>query len=233
MYASQYSTSAIMDVRDACALALSRVIERIDTTIGGQRIKFNHVFDEWPTQDDKYDPPAACIVAPPEWEYSDSGEPKLLEDTVESVTTAITDPPSFGLYKTAEMLDQFGLQIRAGSAAMRSMLKLAVEDAFQLRDAAMYPKGQRYGLQLALPEYWGMTARASLRKGSNTDSEDAAMRNQREASFVISMQAPKVQLMAVWPMFMTIVEKTLTGDGRLINTASINPTATPPTMTRS
>ena len=218
MYASQYSTSAIMDVRDACALALSRVIERIDTTIGGQRIKFNHVFDEWPTQDDKYDPPAACIVAPPEWEYSDSGEPKLLEDTVESVTTAITDPPSFGLYKTAEMLDQFGLQIRAGSAAMRSMLKLAVEDAFQLRDAAMYPKGQRYGLQLALPEYWGMTARASLRKGSNTDSEDAAMRNQREASFIISMQAPKVQLGAVYPFDVTVTETLQSRDGRTLST---------------
>jgi len=233
MYASQFFPLAICDVRDACALALSRVIEAIDTTIGGQRIKFNHVFDEWPTQDDKYDPPAACVIAPPEWEYSDSGEPKLLEDTVQSFTTGADDPPSYGLYKTAEMLDQFGLQIRAGSAAMRSMLKLAVEDAFQLREAAMYPLRQRYGLQLDLPEYWGLTARASLLKGSNTDSEDAAMRNQREASFVISMQAPKVQLMAIWPMSITVTEKTFTGDGRLINSATIKPSDDPPTMTRS
>ena len=219
MLASQYSRIAICDVRDACALALSRVIEGIDEVIAGQRVKFNHVFDEWPTQEDKYDPPVACVLAPPEWEYSDSGSaPKLLEDTIESGDTGVNDPPSFGLYKTAEMLDQFGLQIRAGSTAMRSLLKLAIEDAFQTRNVTMDPNVPPYGLRLDLPEYWGLTARASLLKGSNTDSEDAAMRNQREASFIISMQAPKVQLGAVYPFDVTVTETLQSQDGRTITT---------------
>ena len=219
MRADQFSKSACMDVRDACALALSRVIEAIDEVIAGQRVRFNHVFDEWPTQEDKYDPPAACVLAPPEWEYSDSGSaPKLLEDTIESVDTGAKHPPSFGLYKTAEMLDQFGLQIRAGSTAMRSLLKLAIEDAFQTRNVTMDPNVPPYGLRLDLPEYWGLTARASLLRGSNTDSEDEAMRNQREASFVISVQAPKVQLGAVYPFDVTVTETLQSQDGRTLST---------------
>ena len=219
MRAGDYSQSACMDVRDACALALARVIEAIDRNIGGQRVHFAHVFDEWPTQEDKYDPPAACVMAPPEWTYSDSGgAPKLLEDTIQSKDTGPNDPPSYGLYKTAEMLDDFGLQIRAGSPAMRSLLKLAIEDAFQTRNVTMDPNVAPYGLLVPLPEYWGLTARAALQKGSNSDSEDAAMRNQREASFVISMQAPKVQLGAVYPFTPTVTEVLQTGDGRTIST---------------
>ena len=221
MHAGDYSQSACMDVRDACALALARVIEAIDRDIGGQRVHFTHVFDEWPTQEDKYDPPAACVMAPPEWTYSDSGgAPKLLEDSIESKDTGANDPPSFGLYKTAEMIDEFGLQIRAGSTAMRSLLKLAIEDAFQTRNVTMNPSVPPYGLLLDLPEYWGLTARAALQKGSNSDSEDAALRNQREASFVISMQAPKVQLGAVYLFTPTVTEVTPTGDGRIVTTAT-------------
>ena len=221
MRSCQYSKSASMDVRDACALALARVIQGIDTVVAGNRVKFNHVFDEWPTFEDKYDPPAACIVAPPEWKYDDAGSaPRLLDDTVESVNTGTADPPSYGLYKTAEMIDEFGLEIRAGSAAMRSLLKLTVEDAFQTRNVTMDPGGSKYGLLLDLPEYWGLTARASLLRGANTDSEDAAMRNQREAAFVISMQAPKVQLGAVYPFDVTITEQMKTQDGRVISTTT-------------
>jgi hypothetical protein len=221
MRAEQYSKSACMDVRDACAMALARVIQSIDVVIAGNRIKFNHVFDEWPTFEDKYDPPAACVAAPPEWTYDDSGSaPRLLEDTVESVNTGTADPPSYGLYKTAEMIDSFGLEIRAGSTAMRSLLKLAIEDSFQTRNVTMDPSGSKYGLLLDLPEYWGLTARASLLRGSNSDSEDSAMRNQRSATFIISMQAPKVQLGAVYPFEVTIMEQMQTQDSRVISTTT-------------
>ena len=221
MRVEQYSKSACMDVRDACAMALARVIQGIDVVIAGNRVKFTHVFDEWPTFEDKYDPPAACVVAPPEWTYDDSGSaPRLLEDTVESIDTGTADPPSYGLHKTAEMIDNFGLKIRAGSAAMRSLLKLAIEDSFQTRNVTMDPGGSKYGLLVDLPEYWGLTARVSLLRGANSDSEDAAIRNQREATFVISMQAPKVQLGAVYPFDVTITEQMQTQDGRVISTTT-------------
>ena len=221
MRAEQYSKSACMDVRDACAAALARVIAGIDRIIVGQHVKFNHVFDEWPRQEDKYDPPAACVMPPPEWEYADSGQVHLLENTVETTTDVVAgEPPSFGLYKTAEMLDDFGLSIRCGSSAQRSMLKLVVEEAFQTRNVTMDPNGAKYGLLVDLPEYWGLTARVTLQKGANTDSADAAARNEREASFIVRMQAPKVQLGAVYPMTMTIAETTKTGDGRTISTAT-------------
>jgi hypothetical protein len=221
MRAEQYSKSASMDVRDACALALTRVIQGIDRVIAGEHIKFNHVFDEWPRIEDKYDPPVACVMPPPEWDYSDSGSPNLIEASVESVTTVTTDPPSFGLFKTAEMLDQFVLAIRAGSVAKRSMLKLAIEEAFQTPKITMDPNGTRYGILLDLPEYWSLTARASLLKGANTDSEDAAQRNHREATFVVSIQAPKVQLAPVWPFTPTVTEIMKAPDGSTISTRTI------------
>jgi hypothetical protein len=222
MRAEQYSRSACMDVRDACAIALSRVIAEIDTVIAGQEVKFSSVFDEWPSFEDKYVSPAACILAPPEWSYDDSGSaPKLLErDTIESIDTGETDPPSFGLYKTAEMVDEFAVSIRAGSTAMRSLLKLAIEDAFQTRNVTMDPNVPPYGLLLPLPEYWGLTARASLKAGMNSDNEDSAARNQREATFTVRMQAPKVQLGAVYPFTATISEASQTLDGRTISTST-------------
>lgn len=228
MLEGQYSRRASMDVRDACALALRRVLEGIDRVIDGERIIFAHVFDEWPTFDDKYDSPAACVLPPPAWDYSDSDMvPHLLEDTVEPNPIPMpdegqTESPAYGLYKTAEMLDRFELIIRCGSTAKRSMLKLAVEDAFQTRKVMMDPAGQRYGLLLDLPEYWSLTARASLISGANTDSEDAAARNLREATFVVSMQAPKVQLGEVWPMAMTITKRMLSQDGATIRTEVFN-----------
>ena len=210
-----------MDVRDACALALSRVIQAIDKVIAGERVKFNHVFDEWPVFDDKYDPPAACVLAPPEYEYGDSNfVPRLLEDSIQTLAGTVPkgEAPSFGLYKTAEMIDSYFLAIRAGSAAMRSVLKLAVEDAFQSPTSPTDWTGPRYGILLQLPEYWGLTARASLLRASNVDSEDAAMRNQREATFTVRIQAPKVQLVAVHPFTATISEIFKDSQGRTIST---------------
>ena len=129
--------------------------------------------------------------------------PHLLEDTVIQVGTVL---PAFGLYKTAEMLDKFTLAIRATTAAQRSLLKLVVEEAFQTPNIMQDPQGQRYWLLLDLPEYWDLQARASLIGGSNSDSDDAAIRNQREATFTVSIQADKVQLGAVYPMALTVTK---------------------------
>ena len=141
--------------------------------------------------------------------------PHLLEDTVE-----MGDAYGYGLYKSAEMLDEFTLQIRATTSAQRSLLKLAIEDAFQTPNVMQDPQGQRYGLLLDLPEYWGLKARASLLSGSNSDSDDAAMRNQREATFVISMQADKVQLGEVYPMALTVTKTMKAPDGSVTETGA-------------
>jgi len=231
MRAEQYSQTAVMDVRDACALALRRVLEGIDKMIGGQQIKFVRVFDEWPTFDDYQDTPTACVVPPSEWTYDDSGcTPKLMEQTIETAEDAVEgEPPSFGLWKTAEMVDQFMVQLRVATPELRSMFKLAVEDAFQALNLTMNPNEQRYGLLLDLPEYWGLQARASLLSGMNIDDEDQAMRNRRDARFVVSMQATKVQLGAVYPQALTIRKEVQTQAGETISALTI----TLPTPQRS
>jgi hypothetical protein len=227
MLREEYSHTATMDVRDACALALKRLLLSIDRTIEGEHIQFAQVFDEWPTSDDKFDCPAACVLPPPEWRYDDTGgTPKLMEQTIEPLpiptpADGAIVPPAFGLFKTAEMLDEFGIILRTTTTAKRSMLKLAVEEAFQTANVTMDPNGQRYGLLLDLPEYYDLKARASLLRGQNSDSDDAAMRNQREATFVVSMQAPKVQVGAVWPLALTVTRATQTADGATISTAVV------------
>jgi len=233
MQATDYSRSAIMDVRDACALAITRVIQNVSRLVDGQVVKFNHVFDQWPAPGEEYDPPAACVVGPPEWAYDPDAalSPALLEDTVETITPATPVPPSFGLWRTGEMTDRFTVALRAGSSAMRSRLKLMVEDAFQHlvmpgdvvgEQDLLFPNEQsRYGLLLHLQEYWGMTARASLIGGANSDSEDAAMRNQREATFVVSVQAPKVELHAVPIMAITVIKNITDLIGNPISTSPV------------
>lgn len=212
-----YSRTATMDARDAMALALARLLEGIDRQIGGERIKFARVYDEWPSPDDKYDCPAACILSAPEWTYDDSGDtPKIMEQTLEANADPSgenDDPPNYALYKTAEVLEQFSLVLRVNTVAQRSMLKLAVEEVFQTRNITMDPCGQRYGLLLDLPEYYGLQARASLLRGQNSDNDDSAMRNQREATFIVSMQTAKVQVGGVWPFAATITRNTQTATG--------------------
>jgi len=236
MLRSEYSRTATMDSRDACAAALKRILVGIDREINGERIKFAQVFDEWPSYDDKYDCPAACVLPPPEWTYDDTSTPKLMEQTVElqPIPAPIGDPsdpaqepPAFGLWKTAEMLDQFQIVLRASTPAQRAMLKLAIAEAFQTPNVGMDPGGQRYGLLVDLPDYYGITARAAIQRGQNSDNEDSAARNQREATFVVSMQTAEVQVGGVWPMGLTITRKTQTGDGQPISTGVI--TIPPPT----
>jgi hypothetical protein len=231
MRAEQYSQSAVMDVRDACALALRRVVEGIDRHIGGEHVKFVRVFDEWPDFMDVQQTPTACIVPPQGWEYDDAAfTPKLMEQTIETWTVDVAgEPPAFGLYKTAEMKDEFLLAMRLSSPAMRSVYKLAVEEAFQTANVTMDPDGQKYGLLVDLPEYWGMGARFSLIRGENIDDEDAAGRNRRDAQFVISAQAPKVQLGAVYTMGLSITKVLQTQVGGTI----LSETKTFPPQTRS
>ena len=71
MDASEYPHTATMDVRGACALALSRVILAVDKRVDGEHVKFNHVFDEWHSDSDEFDPPAACILSTPQWDYAE------------------------------------------------------------------------------------------------------------------------------------------------------------------
>ena len=203
MTREQYSRRATMDVRDACALALSRLLAGIDVVIDGQRVRFTQVYDQWPTPDDKYVPPVACVLPPDRWKYDDSiMTPHCLEETWEH-----DDDSGWALYKTAEMVNTFSVGIRTTSSAGRTIIKLALEDAFQSPGLLMdQTNGPRYGVVLPLPEYWGLHASAWLLDGSNSDSDDAAMRSHREATFSVKMQCSKVQLGPCVPAAMTITK---------------------------
>lgn len=203
MVRENYSRRATLDVRDACAMALQRVLEAIDVVLDGERVTFTAVYDQWPTADDQYVPPVACVLPPDNWKYDDGlFTPTCLEDTWEHDATT-----GWALYKTAEMIDTFTVGLRTTSSAMRSLLKLALENSFQASGVLMdQSKGPHYGIVVDLPEYWGLKAQAWLIDGSNSDNEDSAMRNQREATFSVRMQCSKVQLGPCNPATMTITK---------------------------
>jgi hypothetical protein len=199
MEIEKYSRSASMDVRDAMAMALRRLIEEIRFA-GCQETSFQEVFDDWPSFLDTEVLPAACIL-PGSWKYDASSmTPKLLEDTWEP-----QGMPGWGLYKTAECMGDLQVMVRTNLPAERPKLMRAFEDSFQAPGLLMNTSvGARYGLLRPMPEYYGMDARFALLAGNVLDSEDSALREKRDALFTISAIAAKVQLGPVWPMALSI-----------------------------
>ena len=194
---AQFSRTASLDARNALAMALRRHIEAL-TFAGSQAQQFAEVFEEWPSFNDSEALPAACVL-PGEFKYGDAHmTPRLLEDTWEP-----KGMPGWALLKTAELMCEFQLVLRTNLPAERPVLMRAIEESFQ------NDTDQRYGIIVDLPEYYQLTGRFVLLSGSVIDNEDTAMREKRDAAFTISATAPKVQVVPVWPMALSI-SKTLT-----------------------
>lgn len=205
---AEYSRKADRDARDAMALTLRRHIERL-TFAGSQAQRFEEVFDEWPSFLETEICPSACVL-PGEFRYGDSNmTPRLLEDTWEP-----KGMPGWALLKTAEIQADFQLAVRTNLIAERAIIMRAVEDGFQ--DGLV----QRYGIVLPMPEYYGLSARFALTGGSVIDNEETAMREKRDAAFTISVYAPKVQVMPVWPMSLSVTKTTVDSEGDVISSST-------------
>lgn len=206
----RFSRTATLDVRDALAAALRRVVEDL-RFVGSQTDRFAEVFDVWPSFLETAVFPAAAIV-PGGFKFVDSSTtPKLLEETWEPQGL-----PGWGLYKTSECQTELSLVIRTDLVGERPALMRAVEDAFQDPQLNMAKNGPRYGLVKTLPDYYGVNARFAVLDGSVIDSEDSAMRERRDAVFTISASAPRVQVGPVFPLALRITKTTLDPAGNTI-----------------
>jgi len=195
MAKDEFSRTATMDVRGAMAATLARYIAglKFDTLDGGPDLQFAEVFDEWPSYLDRAVPPSGCVL-PSSWKYGAAVlTPVLIEDTWEP-----KGEPGWGLWKTAEAEVEFELSFRTTSAVERGKLILGIEDAFQSTSQ------EANRVVLPLPDYYGLDARYSLLSARVIDSEDQAIREQRDAVMTISAQADKVVLRPVFPMSLTI-----------------------------
>ena len=200
---AQFSRKASIGLRNALAVALGRLVQDL-TFPGSQAQNFAAVYDEWPDFLETGVFPAACIL-PGEFKYTDSQmTPALLEETWEP-----QGMPGWGLQKTAELQTDFQLVVRTNLPGERAQLMQAVEDLFQSQGNLMDTTGPRYGLLVTLPEYYGISARFTLLSGSVMDNEDTAMREKRDASFIVSARAPKVQVTPVWPLALSVTKTIL------------------------
>lgn len=195
-----YSRKATRDVRSAMASALAAYVAGLSFDLeDGNILKFAEVFSEWPAYLDRNVCPSACVL-PGSWKYGDSMlTPTLIESTWEPQGGS-----GWGLYKTAEAEVELELSLRASSAYERERLILGLEESFHHAEVLMSQQGAANRIILPLPAYYGLSARYSLLSGRLIDSEEQAMREQRDAVLTISAQAPKVKLGPVHPMSITI-----------------------------
>ena len=211
---AQFSRKASIGVRNALAVALGRLVQGV-TFAGSQAQNFASVYDEWPDFLETGVFPAACVL-PGEFRYADSQmTPRLLEETWEP-----KGMPGWGLQKTAELQTEFQLVVRTNLPGERSQLMQAIEDLFQPVDNLMDQTGPRYGLVVPLPEYYGITGRFALLAGAVIDNEDTAMREKRDAAFTLSASAPKVQVVPVWPMAISVTKQLVDSAGNPFATST-------------
>ena len=197
----QFSRKATLDVRSALAAALRRHVEAL-TFAGSQAQRFAEVFDEWPSFADSEVCPVACVL-PGECVYDAAHmTPRILEDTWEP-----RGMPGWGLQKTAELTCEFQLVLRTNLPAERPVLMRAIEESFQRGT------DERYGIVVDLPEYYRIAGRFVLLRGSVVDNEDTAMREKRDAMFMISASAPKVQVAPIFPMAISVTKGLAQGAG--------------------
>ena len=215
---AQYSRTATLDLRSAMALSLARFL-RDKVFFNPGQFQFAQVFEDWPSYLKRFVSPSACVL-PGSWIYADAlMTPHLLEKTVEPMNEAGEMlAEGFGLYKLSEMEVTLEVSLRASSVAERSSIILGLEDKFRaprllMDDAA----GPRYGIIVEMPEYYGMCARFALQSARVVDDEDRAMREQRDAVFVISGQAPQVTVGPVAPLSVVIRKKQMLPDGTCVD----------------
>lgn len=198
---AQYSRKQRRSLRFALAGALQQLLVDTDFyTPDGTITHLSQVFDEWPSPEDNYTTPAACVL-PGQGTYEDAGyTPTLLEETWEP-----KGQPGLGLYKTAELVVPYEIQVRAPTGAERDVIIMGLEDLWVAKGVLMdHAQGARYGILIDMPDYWGVTASFSLMYVRTMDDPDAAMRNHREAVVGVTARADHVKLGPVQPMKLTV-----------------------------
>jgi len=166
----------------------------------GGSFRFAEVFSSWPSYEQRYVPPSACVLPTPTIYDAARLTPTLMEDTWE--------PPGdigFGLYKLADIEAEFEVNIRTASATERSDIIAQVEQMWVADGLLMdHAAGARYGILLEMPEYFGVCAGFSLKSARVLDDEDRAMREHREAIITLMGVAPQVTVRAVRPLTLTV-----------------------------
>lgn len=174
---------------------------RFPDSSGGTQ--FSEVFDEWPGAEDRFVNTAACVLPRGAMTYADARlTPTLIPGTWER-----EGEPGFGLYAMADAECDFEVQVRAASPKERADIVAGFETMFVEDGVLMnYLQGRRNGRLITLDAYFGLPARFSLQQMTIDDDGDAAMRNRREATFVVRAQAKHVKVGPVQPFTLRIVE---------------------------
>lgn len=201
-----YSRSQTRDLQTAMAIAVASVLADGDWPAPGGvgRIRFSQVYEQWPTTNDRYVTPAACVLPSGELSYSESHlTPRLLEDTWEPKGSR-----GVGLYELSEAEMDFEVQVRAASRAERGALVAGVETSFVEPIVINGGRPARYGIVRPMREYWGLPIRLSLQGKRLEDGTESATKNRWEATFTVRAQAAQVVLGPVSPFTIRVVERT-------------------------
>lgn len=193
----QFSRKQTTDLETALALATLKVIDRAYPGPGGVGlIKFEQMYEDWPSYEDADVVPAATVLPDAPLIYGPSHPvPRLLEDTWEK-----PGEPGLGLYELCEATREFDIQIRGSTTAERNALLAGLESIFVDDALLIAPKmGARYGVIVPLPEYWGLSARLVRLQSVKLDDQDTAARNIAEARVTVRAHAPNVRLGIVQP----------------------------------
>lgn len=202
---SSYPRTRTQSLRAAMAEAIATRLYALRFDVPGGPTMFAEVYAAWPDPESHYVTPAA-VVLPGPGTYEDAGlTPTLLDDTWEP-----QGRPGWGLYKTAELVVPFEVQVRCPTDAERDVVVATVEDSWIADGVLMdHRDGPRYGVVLEMPGYWGTCASFSLLSSRVMDDAEGVMRGQREATFQITGRAAQVKLGPVQPLKVT-VRQTLT-----------------------
>lgn len=205
MTRDKFSRKQTLDLQTAMAAALAGLVRA--ATFPGPRGKgttaFRKVYSEWPTSNDNFATPAACVLSTDTIHYSAALlTPKLLEDTWEPQGGL-----GLGLYKVSEGECDLHLEVRAPSKPERSALVAGIEELlFAPGVLNAGPQGARYGRMVEMPEYWGLGVRLAMQDKSVADDAESAKANRWEATFLVRAQANHVKLDVVSPFQVKIIE---------------------------
>lgn len=195
----EYPYQRKMDVRSALCTALALYLKGLDLSLlTARRVhSFKHVFAEWPEQEDRFEPPSACVL-PGEGAYEDrSLTPSPMEETWYP-----EGQEGFVLWLVAEYTIPLDIYVRATDRGQRWALIGALEDAFVPADlgSAAFTSSDTYGILLPVPDYYDRTARFSLRTSRVDDNAEAAGRRVREGVVGVEARCQHVVVRPAKPM---------------------------------
>ncbi len=197
---SLFPRTQTLDIRTAMAAALVRMLmaQRFPGPGGEGTIQLATGYKEWPSYPDEYVSPSACVL-PGEGQMVEARlVPNLLEDT----WWPRPGRPGWGLYVLSDYETEFRILVRAASNAERDALTAGIEQLFvQDQDQMLIApdRGNRYGVLVDMPEYFGAPARFGLKAVGMQDEGESAMREQRETVFTVMAQGKQLRVGLVQP----------------------------------